>query len=61
MANYCFDCWNEINERNTPKKMYVLSRDLDLCEGCRQLKPVIVRLRMRYIIKDILQDLCSRK
>ena len=61
MANFCLDCWNDINETNTQEKMYILSRDFDLCEDCGQQKHIIVRVRMRYIIKDILQNWLFRK
>ncbi len=59
MAEFCPNCWNRIHDTNDPEKIYVLSRDLDLCEGCGQWKHVIVRLRTRYMIKDMLQNWLS--
>ena len=56
MAEFCLECWNRINETDTEEKMYIISRDLELCEGCGGWKPVIVRLRTRYIIKDMMQN-----
>lgn len=57
MAEFCHDCWDRIHGKHTDEKMYVMSKSRDLCEECGQWKSVIVRLRMRYVIKNILQDL----
>ena len=48
MAEFCLDCWNKLNERNDNEKKYILSDDLDLCEGCGGWKPVIIMTRKRY-------------
>ena len=61
MAEFCIACWNRISKTNAEEKMYILSRDLDLYEGCGQWKPVIIRQRMRYVIKDIVEDLLKHK
>jgi len=45
MAEFCPDCWNRINGSEDDKKKYVLSKDLDLCEGCGEWKHVIIRER----------------
>ena len=42
MSEFCLDCWNEINGTNYSKNDYILSEDLDLCEGCNEWKNVIV-------------------
>ena len=31
MAEFCLDCWNELNGTNYSKRKYVVSKDLDLC------------------------------
>ncbi len=49
MAEYCLDCWNKINESEDSEKDFILSEDLDLCEGCGEWKPVIIRARKRGI------------
>jgi len=36
---------DEINERSDPPERFVLSKDLDLCEGCGLYKHIIVRER----------------
>ncbi len=43
MAEFCLECWNRINKRNYTECDYLLSEDLDLCEGCGQYKQVIIR------------------
>lgn len=42
MAEFCLDCWNELNGTNYSKRKYVVSKDLDLCEGCGEWKHVII-------------------
>ena len=41
MAEFYLDCWNRINETNHSKDRYIISEDLDLCEGCGEKKQVI--------------------
>ncbi len=48
MAEFCLDCWNKIMESEDNEKKYVLSKDLDLCEGCGEWKRVIVMERKMY-------------
>lgn len=52
MAEFCPDCWNKLMETNDPKKKFVLSRKPDFCEECRQWKPVIIRVKKRYLILE---------
>ena len=42
MAEFCLDCWNKINHINDKKGKYILSYDLELCEGCGEYKRVII-------------------
>ncbi len=42
MAEFCLDCLNRINGTNESEEKYVISRDLDLCEGCGEWKSVVV-------------------
>lgn len=42
MAEFCLDCWNRINETNHGKDRYIISEDLDLCEGCGEMKHIII-------------------
>ncbi len=45
MAEFCVDCWNELNDSNNSEKDFILSEHLDLCEGCGELKNVIIKER----------------
>ena len=46
MVEFCLACWNQLNDRQDGPERYVLSREPDLCEGCGQREPVIVRERL---------------
>lgn len=57
MEDFCLDCWNKMNKTNDPPKKYVISKDLDVCEGCGKWRRVILAERkyfylhkFRYII-----------
>lgn len=41
MADFCIDCWNKLNSTDYPPSKFILSKDLDLCEGCGKYKRVI--------------------
>ena len=44
MAEFCIECWNKINKTKISAKECVLSKNLYLCEGCGELKVVIIAL-----------------
>lgn len=48
MAEFCLDCWNEMNGTNDPPEKYIITDDFTLCEGCGEFKPVIVIDREEY-------------
>lgn len=48
MAEFCLKCWNEINKTDDPASKYILSKELDLCEGCGKRTHVIVAQRKIY-------------
>ncbi len=52
MAEFCLDCWNKINKSKDDEKKYILSKDLDLCEGCGEWKHVVIRKR-KGIMKSL--------
>lgn len=54
MAEFCVDCWNELNTTNEPKERFLLSDELELCEGCGKQKHTIIRLRRMYWLYRIL-------
>ena len=51
MAEFCLECWNKINGTEGNERKYIISKDLDLCEGCGELKPVIIMELKEYIHK----------
>jgi hypothetical protein len=54
MAEYCLECWNRINGTNDPPKKYIISKELDLCEGCGEWKNVIIierKYRYKYKLR----------
>ena len=42
MAEFCLDCWNRINGTDDEEDKYILSEELDLCEGCGEWKHVVI-------------------
>ncbi len=60
MAEFCLNCWNKINDINLSEKDVIISKDLDLCEGCAELKPVIIRYKRIYLFKEYLNDIKNR-
>lgn len=57
MAEFCLDCWNRMNKTHCGERDYILSRGLDLCEGCGQWKRVIVIRRRIPALYDVRQRL----
>lgn len=45
MAEFCVACWNDMLERTDDETLFVLSKELELCEGCPQMKHIIVKIR----------------
>ena len=56
MAEFCLDCWNELNETNDSKFRYILSWEKDLCEGCGQYKRVIIVERRWSLLQKALSE-----
>lgn len=56
MSESCLECLNKLTRANDPRRKYILSRELDLCEECMQWKPVVIRKRRVYIFSEDLQD-----
>ena len=53
MAEICVECWEKINKQKFRKNLYVLSKDLDLCECCGQWNRVIISTRKNYCLRFI--------
>jgi len=47
MAEFCLECWNKINNINLSAKDVVCSKEVDLCEGCSEMKHVIIKYKKR--------------
>ena len=48
MAEFCFECLCELDETNYKKRDFIISKDLDLCEGCGEWKHVVEIARITY-------------
>lgn len=53
MAEFCLECWNRINETQDSPKKYIISKELDLCEGCGEWKQVVIAERKYYYLHKI--------
>ena len=53
MAEFCLECWNRFNHTKTTQRDWILSKGPDLCEGCGQWKPVIIKLRRVKLLYDL--------
>ena len=45
MAEFCPECWNDMNGFSDPPEAYALSWRYELCEGCGKWKRVVVGKR----------------
>lgn len=55
MAEFCLECWNELNGTDEPESNYILSEDLELCEGCGEWKNVIL-LERTFGFSDLFRN-----
>ncbi len=44
-AEFCPECWNKINGTNDPPEKFIISEESDLCEGCGEYKPVVIKVK----------------
>ncbi len=47
MAEFCLECWNDLNESQLTEDDVILTEYPDLCEGCAEMKPVVLAYRKR--------------
>ena len=45
MVEFCLECLNKLDERNYSKDDYIISTELDLCEGCGEWKHIVIMKR----------------
>lgn len=58
MAEFCLDCFNQyVSDEELTEEDVLL--DLDLCEGCGEIKPCVVRVKKKALWKKILQGIKS--
>ena len=50
MSEFCVKCWNELNGTHDRRSAFVLSEELDICEGCGEWKHVIVCYKQPFFI-----------
>ena len=48
LAEFCVQCWNELNDTDRPESDYILSWEPELCEGCGEWKRTVIAERKRY-------------
>lgn len=53
MAEFCLDCLCKLDGKHYNETDFVLSDDLDLCEGCGQWKHVVVIWRQHSLLGDL--------
>ena len=62
MAEFCLKCFNELEGTNyTEAEVWVDYSELDICEGCGELRPCVVDLRPKPVIEGLLDWLLTRK
>ena len=42
MAEFCLDCWNQLHKSHKKSSEVTLTKTLYFCEGCEELKPVVI-------------------
>ena len=50
MAEFCLACLNKLSGTSYTEAYVLLSREVDLCENCGKIVPVVVRRRRRLPI-----------
>jgi hypothetical protein len=54
MAEFCVKCYNEMNGEEKTEEEFIISDDLDLCEGCAEYKHVIICEKRECVLGFIL-------
>ena len=52
MAEFCLECWNKLNDTRDTESRYLVSRNIELCEGCARYKHVIVKERLIWRLRE---------
>ena len=59
IAEFCKECFLKYNPECAGKHM-IMSKDLDLCEGCGQFKPVVEGYRIRLFTDILIEAITDR-
>lgn len=54
MAEFCLECWEEINPDYEIPANYILSKELELCEGCGEWKHVLEPKQRFSLLRKLL-------
>ena len=54
MAEFCLDCWNQLNGEDMTARNVVLSRKYDLYEGCGEFRHVVEGERTFKLFYDLI-------
>lgn len=54
MAEFCLECLNKDLEKKIDEKNVIFSRDLEFCEGCGELKHVVITIEEDNFLKRFL-------
>ena len=61
MAEFCRDCFLDMEGDDHFADKIILSRDPDICEGCGEWKRVVVDLRYRTLLDDIIDAVIDHR
>lgn len=50
MAEFCYNCYKKFLKGNKEENELIISKYLDLCEGCGKYKHVVVRYKNSFEI-----------
>lgn len=53
MAEFCLDCWNQLNGKDMTERDVVLSREYEFCEGCGEFRHVVEGERTFKLFYDL--------
>ncbi|MBR6694388.1 MAG: hypothetical protein IKL62_05525 [Clostridia bacterium] len=45
MAEFCYECFKKVFEKDIPIENLIMSKDLEFCEECMENKPVVYGVR----------------
>lgn len=55
MAEFCLECLRELDGEDYTERDFIISKDLDFCEGCGRMRYVVVVARRNVLWYDFQQ------